>query len=59
MAADDAGLRYLDWLLGQDWCNPVARAHVAGYLADEAVQRELQMALDDYGWIPGDGGNVE
>jgi uncharacterized protein (DUF3820 family) len=47
IAGDNDGLRYLDWLRGQDWLFRDIREALDGYLDDPAIARELDDALDD------------
>lgn len=47
VAATDDGLRYLDWLAGQDWVNGRTEEALAEYLGNDAVKRDLETLLDD------------
>lgn len=42
IAASAEGLKYLDWLIGQDWLRDPLRAAVWAYMGDESIQRELE-----------------
>lgn len=42
IAETDDGLKYLDWLVGQDWLKGDLRNCVEAYLADETIKTELK-----------------
>jgi len=46
VASTPEGLRYLDWLVGQDFVRDDLAAAITTYLGDETVKRELAEALE-------------
>jgi hypothetical protein len=40
-AATDDGLKYLDWLVGQDWFKGYTRECVERYLNEPSIKKEL------------------
>lgn len=42
IAETDEGLRYLDWLIGQDWLKGDLRNCVKAYLTDPAIAAEVK-----------------
>lgn len=42
IAETDDGLKYLDWLLGQNWLRDLARMHITYYLSDPTIKKELE-----------------
>jgi uncharacterized protein (DUF3820 family) len=47
IGSNDEGLRYLDWLIGQDWANGRLKEALGIYLKHPAVSRQLDAALED------------
>ena len=47
IGSDNEGLRYLDWLRGQDWVRESLMEALDGYLDDPVIARELDDALED------------
>lgn len=47
IASDNAGLRYLDWLRGQEWLRDPLCEAIEEYLDDPVVSRELDQALEE------------
>jgi uncharacterized protein (DUF3820 family) len=47
IGATDDGLRYLDWLVGQDWLKDNVRRAIKCYLARPAITAELDRAIND------------
>lgn len=47
IAGDDDGLRYLDWLVGQDWVNGKLKIALESYLKDPAIAKDLKFLLDE------------
>ena len=41
IAQTDEGLKYLDWLIGQDWVQAPLKTALEAYLSDESISREL------------------
>jgi hypothetical protein len=37
----DDGLKYLDWLNGQEWLTDPLKTHVVNYLSDPTIKQEL------------------
>ncbi len=42
IAETDQGLKYLDWLAGEEWVSGRIAQAVAIYLADPSIKRELE-----------------
>lgn len=42
IAADDAGLKYLDWLLGEGRLYGTLKEAVLAYLSDPSIKKELE-----------------
>jgi uncharacterized protein (DUF3820 family) len=42
IAGSDEGLRYIDWLVGEDWLSGRLREAVEAYLSDPAIQKDLE-----------------
>jgi uncharacterized protein (DUF3820 family) len=47
IAATDEGLRYLDWLIGQEWLREPLKANLKAYLALPAIARDLDRITED------------
>lgn len=47
IGANGEGLRYLDWLVGQEWVNGQLRTALETYLAHPQIVRDLEVALED------------
>lgn len=43
IAESDHGLKYLDWLNGQEFLKDPLKTHVANYLNDPTIKKELEM----------------
>lgn len=43
--SDGDGIRYLDWLLGQDWVAEYTRTAISKYLSHPTISRRLDLAL--------------
>lgn len=43
---EDVPLRYLDWLVDQDWLFPDVKQAVKAYLAKPNIKRELERELE-------------
>ena len=41
----DEGLRYIDWMNGQDWIRGRLKEAVTVYCADDTIGREIEKAL--------------
>ena len=44
---DEVPLKYLDWLLGQDWVFDDLKRKIRKYLEDPAIARELDRELTE------------
>ena len=42
IATDDDGLKYLDWLVGQDWIYGNFKVALKAYLGNPAIAREVE-----------------
>jgi hypothetical protein len=47
IAQNDKGLKYLDWLIGQDWVYGRTKAALESYLNEPAIARGLKSLLSD------------
>ncbi len=47
IGSNDDGLRYLDWLVGQDWVNGRLKEALGVYLKHPAVALQLDAAISD------------
>lgn len=47
IAKTDEGLKYLDWLSGNDWLRDPALSAVKAYLADPDIGQELRQILEE------------
>ena len=47
VAGTDDGLRYLDYVVGQDWCFPDTKEAIGLYLAQDHIRRELERITGD------------
>jgi len=47
IAISDEGLKYLDWIVGQDFCYPETKEAIQIYLGQPGVQKDLESLLDD------------
>ena len=47
IASEDEGLKYLDWLIGQEWVRDPLKGNLKEYLEQPAVARELERILED------------
>jgi hypothetical protein len=47
IGANESGLRYLDWLIGQEWVNGSLRSSLETYLNHPAISMKLDAALED------------
>jgi hypothetical protein len=47
IGANEEGLKYLDWLIGQEWVNGLLRANLEKYLGHPAISRQLDAVLED------------
>jgi uncharacterized protein (DUF3820 family) len=47
IGSNDEGLKYLDWLVGQDWVNGPLREALETYLGHPAISRQLDAVLED------------
>lgn len=47
IASDNEGLRYLDWVRGQDWLRDQLKEAIDEYLDDPVNARDLDAALGD------------
>ena len=45
IAEADDGLKYLDWLNGQEWLAQPFKSHVVAYLSDPTIKKELDAIL--------------
>lgn len=45
IAETDEGLKYLDWIVGQDWLYDGTREAIKVYLADDTIKSELEKLL--------------
>ena len=45
IAESDKGLKYLDWLRGQNYLRDPARMHIEYYLSDPTIKKELEKIL--------------
>lgn len=43
----DEGLKYIDWLVGQEWVNGRTREALEAFLQQPAVARDLDRILED------------
>ncbi len=43
---EEIPLKYLDWLIGQDWLKDPVKMCVEEYMSNDTVQRELDSELD-------------
>jgi uncharacterized protein (DUF3820 family) len=46
VGADDEGLKYLDWLIGQKWLNGNLKDAVSTYLEHPAIGQRLDAILE-------------
>jgi uncharacterized protein (DUF3820 family) len=47
IGANHEGLKYLDWLVGQEWVDGRLRGALETYLKHPAISRELDAVLED------------
>ena len=47
IGANEAGLLYLDWLVGQKWVDGDLKEALQDYLGHEAIRRQLDSYLGD------------
>lgn len=47
IATSDAGLKYLDWLVGQSWVFADVRKCLEEYLGDPVIKRELERLINE------------
>jgi uncharacterized protein (DUF3820 family) len=47
IAVTDEGLRYLDWMVGQEWVRDPLRAALKTYLLLPAIARDLDRITED------------
>lgn len=47
IGSGDEGLRYLDWLIGQDWVNGRTRDAIESFLRHPSFARRLDEILED------------
>jgi uncharacterized protein (DUF3820 family) len=47
IAATDKGLRYLDWMIGQEWVRDPLKANLKEYLALSAIARDLDRITEE------------
>ena len=47
IASDDEGLRYLDWLVGQEWLKGDLRNCVVAYVNDDAIKSALKALIGE------------
>lgn len=40
-------LRYLDWLIGQEWVRDRLKDALTTYLGDETIKKEIEQAIRD------------
>ena len=45
IARDTKGLKYLDWLVGEDWVKGNTRKMLEIYLKDETIVKELEAII--------------
>ena len=45
VASTDSGLRYLDWLYGQEWIRREMADALAAFLSEPSIAKELEEAL--------------
>ena len=45
IARDTKGLKYLDWLVGEDWVKGNAKHMLEIYLKDETIVKELEAII--------------
>jgi hypothetical protein len=43
------GLKYLDWLVGQDWLNSGTREAIKTYLGTPSIAKDLEDIIEDEG----------
>lgn len=46
-ALENIPLKYLDWLIGQNWLRDDTRKIIEEYLNDPVIQRELESELEN------------
>jgi uncharacterized protein (DUF3820 family) len=47
IGANEEGLKYLDWLIGQDWVNGPLREALGVYLKHPAIAQQLDAILEE------------
>ena len=47
IGANAEGLKYLDWLIGQDWVNGKLKEALGVYLKHPAISMQLDAVIDD------------
>jgi uncharacterized protein (DUF3820 family) len=47
IGSNSEGLKYLDWLVGQDWVDGPLRENLQTYLRHPEIARQLDAAIED------------